>query len=105
MHLRVFFFLFCFIFLDYYIYIYVYKRYPIIVAEQIIDNNQEQKFKRILTIHDEKQFTSIIDEQQILFDDQQTEKTSVVPSTTRRYQNSKSKLNSSKTTGHRLNSM
>jgi hypothetical protein len=83
---------------------YVYKRYPIIVAEQIIDNNEEENFKPILTIHDEKPFTSIIDEQQILFDDQQTEKTSVLPSTTRRYQSSKGKLNSSKTI-HRLNLM
>lgn len=73
-HLRVFFFLLFFflLFLDYYI--YVYKCYRIIVVEQIIDNNQEEKFKRILTINDEKTSTSMIDEQQILSDDPQTKK-------------------------------
>jgi hypothetical protein len=62
----------------------VYKYYPIIVAEQIIDNNQEQKLKRIITIND-----------------QPTEKTLVVPPTTKRYQSSKGKLNSSKAADRR----
>ena len=62
------------------------------VAEQIIDNNQEQKLKRIITTNDEKLSTPTIDDSQI-------ETTLVVPpttTTTKRYQSSKGKLNRSK---------
>ncbi|CAF2309017.1 unnamed protein product [Rotaria sp. Silwood2] len=74
------------------------KCYPIVVAEQMIDNSQEQKLKRITPINEEKPSTSIvIDEQPILSRDQQVEKISVVPSTTKRYHGSKNKFISSKT--------
>ncbi|CAF4540268.1 unnamed protein product [Rotaria sp. Silwood1] len=63
------------------------------ITEQIIDNNQEQKLKRIITINEENPSASIvIDEQQILSHDKQVEKTSVIPSTTKRYHGSKNKF-------------
>jgi hypothetical protein len=62
--------------------------YPVIVVGQLIDNNQEQNVKQILTINNE---------QQILSYDQQTEKTPVVLSTTQRYQGSPDKVGNSKT--------
>ena len=87
------------------IYIYVYKCYPIVVAEQIIDNNQEQKLNRIMPINNDKQSTSIIDRQPIFSHDQQTEKRSVVHSTAKGYQDSpKGKFGNSKTR-HRSNTM
>ncbi|CAF1166042.1 unnamed protein product [Adineta steineri] len=61
-------------------------------AEQIIDNNQEQKLKRIIPTNEEKLLTSNIV-------DQQTEKALIIPSTTKRYQSSKVKTNSSRTMG------
>ncbi|CAF1174534.1 unnamed protein product [Adineta steineri] len=62
------------------------------IAEQIIDNKQEQKLKRIVPTNEEKLLTSNIA-------DQQTEKALIIPSTTKRYQSSKVKTNSSRTMG------
>ncbi|CAF3555278.1 unnamed protein product [Rotaria sordida] len=68
------------------------------IAEQVIDNCQEQRLKRTTTNNEEKPSTSIIvDEQQILSHDKQVEKTGVVPSTTKHYHGSKNKSTSSKT--------
>ncbi|CAF4069506.1 unnamed protein product [Rotaria magnacalcarata] len=77
----------------------IYACHPIIVVEQIIDNNQEQKLRRIISVDEEKPSASIIiiNEHQALSHDQSIDKTPVVSSsTTKRYHGSKRKFTTSK---------
>ncbi len=85
-------------------YKYVHKCYPVIVTEQLIDNNQEQKLKQMIPIQNEQASSSIINEQQILSYDPRAKNTPVVLSTTKRYQSSQNKFVRSKT-GHLPNTM
>ncbi|CAM4965698.1 unnamed protein product [Rotaria socialis] len=68
-------------------------------VEQIIDNNQEQKLRRIISVDEEKPSASIviIDEPQALSHNQSIDKAPVVSSsTTKRYHDSKRKFTTSK---------
>ena len=95
-------FLFCLFFFLVHVY-NVYKCYPVIVAEQIIDNNQGQNLKKMISIN-EKLPTSSIDKQRILSIGQQGETSPVVSSVTKQTQNSKVKFGRNKP-NRRSNSM
>ncbi|CAF3433294.1 unnamed protein product [Rotaria socialis] len=69
------------------------------IVEQIIDNNQEQKLRRIISVDEEKPSASIviINEPQALSHNQSIDKAPVVSSsTTKRYHDSKRKFTTSK---------